>query len=337
MTTLVDAHLDLAWNVSRGRDVLWPAAEQPVVDNEIATVGLPDLKAGKVGIVGATLFALPASTTLGDGGYRDHAGAAAQARAQLETYRHWEQQGLATIVREAADLDGDGLRLVVLMEGADPMSLPGESGAAAPADWFDAGVRMVGLAWKGTRYAGGTGEPGPLTEDGRLLVKELDRVGMIHDVSHLAEQSLDDLLNLASGPICASHSNCRSIVGDDRGGRHLPDRQIKAIVRRGGIVGINLFAKFLLPAGEYGKRPATLEDVVKHVRHVCDLAGDATHVGIGSDMDGGFGRQHIPQEIETIADLPKLGDALSAAGFDDAAVSGFLGGNWARFLRANLP
>lgn len=334
---IVDAHLDLAWNTTRGRDVTQPAAEQPTVDNETATVGLPDLQRGHVGVVGATLFALPASgASLGENGYTDPRGAFEQARNQLAIYEHLERDGHLRIVRNGGDLNADGLRAIVLMEGADPMSLPQESAKSSPQAWHDAGVRMVGLAWKSTRFAGGTSEPGPLTDDGRTLVAELDRLNFIHDASHLAKQSLDDLLALANGPICASHSNCRTIVGDDPSGRHLPDRQIEAIARRGGIVGMNLFAKFLLPPSEYDRRPATLADFVKHVRHACDLIGDAEHVGLGSDMDGGFGRERIPQELTTAADLPKLGAALSAAGFSDDDVANLLGQNWLRFFREHL-
>ena len=332
---IVDAHLDLAWNVSRGRDVTAPADEQPNVDNETATVGLPDLEQGGVKLFCGTLFALP-----GEDGYHDQIGAAWQAFAQLKTYYAWASSGLVRPVQTAADLDGEGLGLIVLMEGADPINLDppdGPAGLESPAWWVERGVRMVGMAWGGTRFAGGTGAPGPLTDDGRRLVAELDRLGVIHDASHLAEQSLDDLLDSAGGPICASHSNCQSLVVDDPRGRHLPDRHIAAIAERGGVIGVNLLDSFLLPPAELAGRRARLSDVVAHVRHICDIAGDDTHVGLGSDLDGGFGRERVPEEIRTAADLPRLGDALSAGGFDDDAVSRILGGNWLRFFRKNLP
>jgi membrane dipeptidase len=112
---------------------------------------------------------------------------------------------------------------------------------------------------------------------------------------------------------------------------------IRAIVRRGGVIGINFFDKFLLPPGEYGRRRAALTDVARHARHICDLAGDATHVGLGTDMDGGLGRDEIPEEITTSADLPRVGEALAAAGFDDAAVRGITGENWLNYFRRHLP
>ena len=315
---LADAHLDLAWNATRrGRDVTRPAAGQPFVDNETATVGLPDLTAGGVGLVCGTLFAEP------------HEDARAAASEQLDYYDALEASGHIQIARSRADLAGPGLRLVVLMEGADAIAGPDDV-----RHWFGRGVRVVGLAWRATRHAAGTGGDGPLSDLGRATVPALDAAGMIHDVSHLAERALDELLDLAAGPVCATHSNCRALVGRDPAGRHLPDRQIAAIVARGGVVGINLLDKFLLPAGS--DRRATPEDWAAHVRRVCDLAGDARSVGLGSDLDGGFGRERCPVGIETAADLPRLADAL-APHLGDAQIAGVMGGNWRRFFAEHLP
>jgi membrane dipeptidase len=218
---------------------------------------------------------------------------------------------------------------VLLLEGADPIRSPDE---VSP--WFQAGLRAVGLAWKRTRHAGGTGAPGPLTPEGVRLVAELDRFGIIHDASHLAEESFWQLLDESGGPVMASHSNCRAIVPTDR---QLSDDMIRAIVARGGVIGINFFDKFLIPPGEYGKRRAALSDVVRHVQHVCDLAGDAAYVGIGTDMDGGLGREQIPQEIATSADLPRVADALVAAGFGDEDVRRISGANWLHFFNRTVP
>ena len=187
--------------------------------------------------------------------------------------------------------------------------------------------------WKRTRAAGGTGEPGGLTDEGRALVKEFDRLGIIHDTSHLAEQAFWDLLNLTPKPVIASHSNCRAIVPTDR---QLSDEMIKAIAARGGVIGINFYDKFLIPPAAAGKRRATLGDVVAHIRHICDLTGSHDHVAIGTDMDGGLGREQIPQEITSSADLPQLAAALTTAGFDAAAVRKIMGENWMRFFQQNL-
>jgi membrane dipeptidase len=215
------------------------------------------------------------------------------------------------------------------MEGADPIRSP-----ADVETFFNGGVRIVGLAWKRTRYAGGTGNPGPLTPDGHALVRELDRFGIIHDASHLAEESCWNLLDVTGGSVIASHSNCRAIVPGDR---HLSDDMIRAIAQRGGVIGINFFDKFLLPPDEYGKRRASLNDVVRHIQHICDLVGDAKHVGLGTDMDGGLGREQIPMEIETSADLPRVCDALAAGGFSDDEVRAIAGENWLSFFVRALP
>ncbi|MEZ0264238.1 MAG: dipeptidase, partial [Phycisphaerae bacterium] len=183
------------------------------------------------------------------------------------------------------------------------------------------------------RMAGGTGEPGGLTEDGRTVVDALDRHGIIHDASHLAEQAFWELLDRSTGPVIASHSNCRAIVPTDR---QLSDDMIKEIARRGGVIGINFYEKFLLKPDEFNHRRSTLADVVTHVKHMCDRIGDATHVGIGTDMDGGFGAERIPTELKTSADLLKLADTLRAAGFSDADVTNILGANWSRFFAQNL-
>lgn len=331
---IVDAHLDLAYNVTRGRDVTRPAVEQPICQSafpEIATVGLPDLRAGGVGLVCGTIFCEPA--TDGRPGYTTPDEAQVMAWEQMQWYLRQFKAGnidLVTSAQEVPSAPTDGaIPLIVLLEGADPIRSVEDVRM-----WFDVGLRIVGLAWKRTRFAGGTGAPGPLTSEGISLVRELDRLGIIHDASHLAEESFWQLLDVSGGPVIASHSNCRAIVPGDR---HLSDEMIRAIVRRGGMIGINFFDKFLLPPEEKTNRRATLADVVRHVRHICDLAGGTASVGLGTDMDGGLGREQIPVEIATSADLPRVADALSSSGFIDDAVRDILGGNWCRYFRAHLP
>jgi membrane dipeptidase len=329
---IVDAHLDLSMNALSGRNILQPAYQQPKSGDLIATVGLPDLKAGQVGLVCATVYTSPSIN--GSSGYHNADEAYAQGQAHLRYYQQQESAGQFHFVRwqnEIAGLceDSPALNAILLMEGADPLRTPSD---VQP--WFDYGLRIVGLAWKRTRMAGGTGDPGPLTAEGIELVRELDRLKIIHDASHLAEESFWQLLKISPGAVIASHSNCRSIVPSDR---QLSDEMIKAIIARGGVIGINFFDKFLLPPDQQGKRRATLEDVVAHMQHICELAGNANHVAIGTDMDGGLGRNEIPEEITTSADLPKLAEALSAGGFTPEETTNIMGRNWLRFFAANLP
>ena len=362
---IVDAHLDIAYNAARGRDPRMPARQQPVVDNEVATVGLPDLRAGNVGLICATIFAEPASEHR-PRGYRNAEEAHAQALSQLAWYERATGEGLMRPVRTADELPSergtavpavrhreatpdvyaedaagrssahgrdahatsDPQPFILLLEGADPIRTPDDV-----RHFHDAGVRIVGLAWKRTRYAGGTAAPGPLTPEGRELVRVLDRFKIIHDASHLAEESFWNLMDLMAGPVIASHSNCRAIVPGDR---HLTDDMIREIAKRGGVIGINFYQKFLVPPEELSKRRVTLNDVVGHVKHICDLTGSANHVGLGTDMDGGLGREQIPVEIETIADLQKLRDALVIGGFSDDRVQGIMSSNWVRCFGEHL-
>ncbi|HWB53857.1 MAG TPA: membrane dipeptidase, partial [Tepidisphaeraceae bacterium] len=280
---IVDAHLDLAYNVERGRDVRMPASQQPVVENEIATVGLPDLRAGRVGLICGTIFAMP---KIGNhAGYETAAEAKQQATRQLDWYRkQWDGDELA-LVRTADELatltkapdvhpglpkdlrmfvpapeeKKKPIPMLLLMEGADAMESEEDV-----KQWFDNGVRIVGLAWKRTRAAGGTGEPGPLSDEGRRIVRAMDRVGIIHDTSHLAEEAFWQLLEMSQKTVIASHSNCRAIVPTDR---QLSDKMIRAIAERGGVIGMNFYDKFLMRPEEYGKRRCELRDLVAHIQH----------------------------------------------------------------------
>ena len=344
---IVDAHLDLAYNVMRGRDVTQPAAEQPVVDNEVATVGLPDLRRGRVGLVCATIFCPPRNYK--NRGYTTADEARAIAMDQLTWYRRQVDDGRMNFVTSRDHLPSESefeaqpsslpsssaaasagpLRFILLMEGADAFR-----SAADVAEWFEHGLRVVGLAWRKNRMAGGTGHPGPLSDEGRALVHALDRAGVIHDTSHLAEESFWELMYLATGPLIASHSNCRKIVPGDR---QLSDEMIRAIVQRDGVIGLNFYDEFLIPPHEYKKRRCRMSDVIAHVKHLTDVIGDARHVALGTDMDGGVGRDDIPFELATAADLPAVAEHLSAAGFGDDDVRGIMGGNWLRFFRRTLP
>jgi membrane dipeptidase len=329
---LADGHLDLAYNALRGRNVLAEANAQPPDSEGIPTVGLPDLRRGQVGLITATIFCEPAEE--GRGGYTNIDEAAAAGKAQLEWYLRQREAGVFRFVETPADVPsepaGDNpMPMVLLLEGADPIRDPSEIQW-----WFSRGLRAVGLAWKRTRFAGGTRAPGPLTQQGIAMAKALDAAGIVHDLSHLAEESFWQLLDITTGPVMASHSNCRCVVPTDR---QLSDEMIRAVTECAGIIGINFYDKFLLSPGEYGTRRAKLKDVAFHARHICDLTGNADCVALGTDMDGGLGREEIPMEIITSADLPKIADALSGAKFSDDDVRKIMGGNWVSFWKRALP
>jgi membrane dipeptidase len=218
--------------------------------------------------------------------------------------------------------------IVPLMEGADPIREPAEAEL-----WFERGVRLVGLSWKaGTRYAGGDAAPGPLTDLGRELLEVMADLGMILDVSHLAEESFYEAVDRFEGQVVATHANPRALVPTLR---QLSDEMIRRLVERGGVIGIVPANAFLRP--DWRTTPATLDDVVAAIDHVCQVVGDAEHVGVGSDFDGGFGADDTPVALDTVADLGHIGLALGEAGYDEAHIEAVLGGNWLRVLRRTLP
>lgn len=327
---IVDAHLDLAFNASLGRDFSLSAFDQPEDSEGIPTIGFPEMNRSPIGLICGTIFIAPKSEHV-PSGYVNVQQAKELALWQLDWYHKQEQSGNLRIVRSSKDLPckvDRPMPTILLMEGADEISDPAEL-----AQWHSRGLRIVALAWKKTAHAGGTGQPGGLTDLGRATAKEINRLGMIHDISHLAEQAFWELMELNPKKVIASHSNAREIIPTDR---HLSVEMIREIVRVGGVIGVNLFDRFLIPPGEYGTRKACLADVVRQFRYFADLLGSVRNIGLGSDMDGGFGYANLPQELRTIADLTKLGEALGGAGFSDEDVAGMMGGNWMRYFGENL-
>jgi membrane dipeptidase len=207
------------------------------------------------------------------------------------------------------------------MEGADPIETPAQLGA-----WVDRGVRIIGPAWGRTRYSGGTGAPGGLTDLGRQLLKAMRRKRVILDLSHMADQAVADAFAMWRGPIMASHANARAIVAGDR---QLKDETVAEIARRGGIVGVSFYQHHLRASGR-----ATLNDVVKHIVHHTRAAGGPEHVGIGSDLDGGFDARYAP--FDSLAKLKELPARLRLH-FNRPQVEGIMGGNWLAFLERSLP
>lgn len=337
-----DAHLDLACLAECGRDL----------SRDLISAGGPFQPAGLTwGTMadGSVRACLGTIFTEADGtdevGYPAADPGAAHARgvAQLRRYERWHEQGVIALVdarpaaaehnsmRLAARDPGAPLRLALLMECADPIREPGELGW-----WVERGVSVIGMAWaRGSRYAAGNMTPGPggepgLSVIGRELVREMDAQGVVHDASHLSDRALDELLDLSDRVIVASHSNCRAFMDPDNQ-RHLTDRHIRAIVERGGVIGVNLLSSFLRTGlGETGR--ASMDDLVRHVEHVCTIAGHRRSVGLGSDMDGGFSALRLPESIHSHRDLPRIAEALASRGWSDRDIDAFAWGNWTRVL-----
>jgi membrane dipeptidase len=350
---IVDAHQDLAYNVlTFGRDYRRSAWETRAQEkdgtvsaaNGSCMIGLPELLAGNVAVVFGSIFTMPARRALSALSivYSNAQMAHTQAMAQLDVYHRWadEEPQIALIGRRVdleavlATWDGAGARqvgIVPAMENADPIREPAELEL-----WVERGVRVVGPAWAGSRYAGGTAEPGPLTDLGRELLELMAELGVALDLSHMAERAALEALECFEGVLLASHSNPQAIVPGDR---HLSDTLIQGIAERGGVIGIVPFNKFLRPDWRRGDRKerVTLADVVRAIDYVCQRVGDADHVALGSDFDGGFGSESAPAGIDTVADLKKIAQALGEHGFEPNHVAAIMGGNWLRLLRHLLP
>jgi membrane dipeptidase len=266
------------------------------------------------------------------------------ARGQLAYYELLERRGLLRMIRSAAELvrhweswasDGhsEPIGYILAMEGADPIVEPSQA-----AEWWNLGLRSVNLAHYGeSRYAVGTGDDGPLTPEGVQVLKEFEQLGMILDATHLCDSSFFQALDVFSGPVLASHNNCRALVA---GGRQFSDEQIRLLIQRDAVIGAALDAWMLAPGwirGQTSREVVRLEAVADHIDHLCQLAGDARHAAIGSDLDGGFGTEQTPVGMERISDLQKLAEILARRSYTDLEIDAIFHGNWLRFFSKYLP
>ncbi|PJF22320.1 MAG: peptidase M19, partial [Phototrophicales bacterium] len=349
---LIDAHQDIAYNaVCFKRDYRVSALKKRQQEHEsingAATLGLPEALVGRVALVFATIFTAPRSKSTQPWSpvmYETAQQAYQQGMTQLDYYhRITDEDARLRLIRTASDLDAvlstwesdKSIKervqgLVLLMENADPILEPKQFEA-----WYEAGVRIVGPAWQASRYCGGTGAPGGLTQIGHELLDVMRSLNAILDLSHMAEQAYFEALDQYDGVIIASHSNPRHFCNTDR---HLSDEMIRALAERDGVIGAVLYNKFLRGGWTVsdGKHSITLTTVVDVIDHICQVTGSAQHVGIGTDFDGGFGAEATPAEIDTIADLWLLKDALIQRGFGEDDVANILGGNMLRQLRKSL-
>jgi membrane dipeptidase len=363
MPLIVDAHQDLAWNMlTYGRDYTRSVFETRRREagtniperNGDSLLGWPEYQRGQVAVVFSTLYATPAKKKeAGDTiVYADYDTANRLYREQVDVYRKLADShpDKFRIISSKPDLDtviehwskpvpedaGHPVGLIYLMEGADGIRSPHELST-----WWDMGLRMIGLAWAGTRYCGGTGEPGPLTTDGRKLLSAMVDFNFTLDLSHMDEAAAYESLDRYEGPVTATHANCAALMKGTDTNRHLPDGVIRRLIERDGVIGVIPLNTFLkvgwLRKNGSRREEVPLDVLIAHIDHICQIAGNANHAGIGSDFDGGFGLQSIPPELDSIADLQMISSRLIARGYSESDATNILGGNWLRFLRGNLP
>lgn len=364
MHLVVDAHEDLAWNIqSFGRDYTRSVAETRRIEagglapkiNGDSLLGYPEYRRGRVAIIFATLFAAPIRAKLDESDilvYKTENEARALYSSQLDTYYRlvdshpnafrlvltapaleshlaaWANHAEAEPASEP-DLP---VGLVPLMEGAE-----GIVQLEQLEEWFARGVRIIGPAWKGNRFCGGTREPGPLTEEGFALLEAMSALGFTLDLSHMDREAALQALDRFEGPIIASHSNALGLVKGSDSNRHLTDEVIEGILSRSGVIGVVPFNRFLVHGWAAEDARVPLELVAAQIDTICQMAGDARHAALGTDFDGGFGVQEAPEGVDTIADLHKLEPLLLARGYSEADVGAILGGNWIDHLMRSLP
>lgn len=354
---IIDAHLDLAWNALQwNRDLRCEVntlrareSKDPAKGRRQNTVSLPALQAGRVAVSLATLLARSTGNAAAHIDYSSPEQAFGVAQGQLQYYKALAKQGHVVLIETQTELQNhiqtwEGWEatpnaepprpgLVISMESADSILAPEDIPA-----WFEAGLRVIGPAHYGPgRYAGGTATESGLTALGQSLLPQMETAGMVLDLTHLSDQAFWEAVKLFGGSVLASHNNCRALVPHQR---QFSDAQLKLIIERDGVVGTALDAWMLEPGwiiGQSRNDGVTLNTVVDHIDHVCQLAGNSHHAGIGSDLDGGFGREQSPADLNTIADLQTLPGLLAERGYNEDDIANIMYRNWQRLLARSLP
>jgi len=349
----MDVHLDLSMNAMEwNRDLRWSideirASEQGMTDKPDrgrGTVSFGALREGNVGIVVGTQIARYSkkSNEMPGASWNSPEQAWAQTQGQQAWYEVMEFDGRITQITNGKELENHlqawekdpietPIGLIRSLEGADSI-ISFDHLQKACKD----GLRAIGPAHYGPGiYAQGTDATGGIGRKGRELLREMERLNIILDATHLCDDSFWDALDYFNGSVWASHNNCRALVPHNR---QFSDQQIKAIIDRGAVIGVALDAWMLTEEWIRGESTpesenVTFEDVVDHIDHICQLAGDALHVGIGSDLDGAFGTEQCPKDLNTIADLQKIPEILQERGYDDEDIENICSQNWIQFLK----
>ncbi|GAB3775569.1 membrane dipeptidase [Spirosoma horti] len=353
---IIDAHLDMALNaIEWNRDYRMTAHEirqqegdmTDKIDRAKGTVSLPDLRRGNIGLVVATQIARfnQSNGNLPGAGWNSPEQAWAMTQAQRAWYETMVDAGEMVQIRDRASLDSHvalwldetiakdkkPVGYILSLEGADSLVNLSYLEKA-----YAYGLRALGPAHYSTgRYAPGTGLSGPLTPQGRELVKEMDRLGIILDATHLTDEGFSEALSLYKGPVWASHHNCRALVPHQR---QLTDDQIRQLTERGGVIG-GCFDAWMMKPGftQRVSNPASfgisLETIIDHYDHICQLTGNSHHIAIGSDLDGTYGIEQSPSDLDTIADLQNLTGLLTKRGYSSEDIENIFHKNWLRFLR----
>jgi membrane dipeptidase len=332
---------DLRKSVFEIRERELGLADKP--DRSKGVVAFPELRKGNIGLVVATQIARFVAPGNPLPGWHSAEQAWAETQAQLAWYKTMEECGEMKMIMDidaleqhvllrTDDANEKPLGYILSLEGADSLITLRNLEIA-----YAYGLRAVGPAHYGPgRYANGTDATGHLNEKGKALLKEMEQLNIILDATHLCDDAFWDAMGIFHGHVWASHNNCRTLVNHNR---QFSDEQIKFLIDRGAVIGAPMDAWMIVPHWIRGKSTpeqmnCNLEKEIDHIDHICEIAGNAFHAGIGSDLDGGYGKEQCPYDIETIADLQKIPSLLSNRGYTAEDIENIMHGNWLRFLRS---
>jgi len=350
---IVDAHLDLAMNAMEwNRDLRQPINEinerekglKDKPDRGNATVCLPELRKGNVGLVVATQIARYVAKGNPLPGWHSPEQAWSQTQAQLAWYRSMEEQGEMVQIRDLRSLnihldiwkddssnEHKPLGYILNLEGADSLVTLQHLERA-----YEYGLRALGPAHYGPgRYANGTDATGEMGREGLELLKKMEELNIILDATHLCDDAFWQAMNNFHGHVWASHNLCRALVDHNR---QFSDEMIKVLVERNAVIGASFDAWMIVPKWERGKSTpkgmsCNMEKVIDHIDHICQIAGNCLHIGIGSDLDGAFGKEQCPYDLETIADLQNIPSLFRKRGYSENDIENIMHNNWISFLR----
>ncbi len=359
MPYLIDAHEDLAWNwlcfktdYSRPNDEI-RRQETGAVEQQRGgktMFGWPEYQSGQTALAFGTLFMAPRKYADGD-----------WDKAIFTTSREYND-----LIRQSADyyemLAGEhpdkfrrvfskaDLQAILLPHKESNSSRPmgilnlieGAEGLGSLADleeWWQLGARLLGPVWAGTRFCGGTHEGRSFTEEGHKLLRGMAEIGYILDVAHMNDVSIATAVEEYEGIVVATHVNCRWLLKEPPNQRHMTEDNVRRLVERGSVIGVMPYARFLRTDWDAKdvSRQVSLDDLANHVDAICQIAGSAYHVAIGTDFDGGFGWPCVPREMNSIADIQKLAPILRKRGYTSEQVDAIFHGNWERILNQALP
>jgi membrane dipeptidase len=350
---IFDSHLDLALNaVDWNRDLRMDIADIRAQETALGmtdkgrctnTVSFPELRRGKIGLGVATVLARQERQINHPFGYTTPEACYAVAMSHLYYYKAMEKAGYMRPIRTRRDLmqqvadvrsdpEGTPFGYILSMECGDPVLDPDNI-----REWYEMGLRAIGITHYGpNRYGGGTQCEVGLAVEAMPLLRNIEELGIALDMTHLSDVAFKQVMDRFGGRVLASHQNARKFCNWQR---QFSDEQLKFVIQRDGIIGTAFDIIMLQPGYVRGlsKREATIERAVENIDHVCQLAGNCRHAGIGSDLDGGFGCEQTPADLDTIADLQKVPELLSKRGYKPADVEAIMHGNWIRFFSEVLP